>query len=296
MTQETLALDQGEKKRRLEILAAEIRITALKGFAAVGSGHVGGTMSLCELMAVLYGGTMRIDPQNPAWEDRDWLVVSKGHCGPAVYAALARRGYFPEDEITTLNKPGTRLPSHCDRRKTPGIDMTTGSLGQGMSTAIGVAWGHQYLGKPNYTYLVLGDGESQEGQVWEGALFAAQHKLSRLIAFADCNQKQLDGYTKDICDLGDYGQKFRDFGWYVIECDGHDVLALESAVALAKQNGKKPSMIVMHTEKGRGCPFTEGVFYNHYVPAPADACKSAIEKLEGEIQRLRERKELSNDQ
>jgi transketolase len=217
-------------------------------------------------------------------------VVSKGHCGPAVYAALARAGYFSEEEMLTLNKPGTRLPSHCDRQKTPGIDMTTGSLGQGMSTAIGVAWGHQYAGKTNYTYLVVGDGESQEGQIWEGALFAAQHKLSNLIAFADCNQKQLDGYTSDICDLGDYGQKFRDFGWYVVECNGHDVLALENAVNLAKRNGGKPSMIVMHTEKGRGCTFTEGVFYNHHVPAPADACEASIKRLEQEIEVLKRKR------
>lgn len=274
------------EKNKLDILAAQIRITALEGLGAVGAGHVGGTMSMCDLMAVLYGSEMKIDPQNPAWEERDWLVVSKGHCGPAVYAALACRGYFPREEMKTLNKPGTRLPSHCDRLKTPGIDMTTGSLGQGMSTAIGVAWGNRYNQKDNFTYLVLGDGESQEGQVWEGALFAAQQKLSNLIAFVDFNKKQLDGYTDDICSLGDYGQKFSDFGWYVIECDGHDVRALQNAVRLAKGNGEKPSMIVMHTEKGKGCTFAEGVFYNHHVPVPKADCDAAIRRLEDEIQVL----------
>lgn len=282
---------RAQERRRLETLAAQIRITALRGLGAVGAGHVGGTMSMCDLMAVLYGGEMNIDPHNPGWEDRDWLVVSKGHCGPAVYAALARAGYFPDEEMLTLNKPGTRLPSHCDRLKTPGIDMTTGSLGQGMSTAIGVAWGNRYNGKGNATFLVLGDGESQEGQVWEGALFAAQHKLASLIAVVDCNQKQLDGYTSDICDLGDYAQKFRDFGWYVLECDGHNVLALRDAIRLARNNNEKPAMIVMHTEKGRGCTFTEGVLYNHHVPVPADACAAAIEQLQKQIETLQKEEE-----
>lgn len=277
-----------DEKTRLDIFAAEIRITALKGLGAVGAGHVGGVMSMCELMAVLYGGEMRIDPANPGWEDRDWLVVSKGHCGPAVYAALACRGYFPEEEMLTLNKPGTKLPSHCDRLKTPGIDMTTGSLGQGMSTAIGTAWGNRHLGRDCFTYLVLGDGESQEGQVWEGALFAAQRKLSNLIAFVDYNKKQLDGYISDICDLGDYAQKFREFGWNVAECDGHDVLALRDAIRLARRNGEKPSMIVMHTEKGKDCTFAEGVLYNHHVPVSEEDCKAAIGKLEEKIKILKQ--------
>lgn len=276
-----------QEERYLKELAAQIRITALEGIGAVGAGHVGGTMSMCDLMAVLYGGAMKIDPKNPAWEERDWLVVSKGHCGPAVYAALCQAGYFPKEEMLTLNKPGTRLPSHCDRLKTPGIDMSTGSLGQGMSTAIGVAYGHRHQGMPNWTYLVLGDGESQEGQVWEGALFAAQQKLSNLIAFVDVNGKQLDGYTDDICSLGDYAQKFRDFGWYVLECNGHDVMALQSAINLAKANGEKPSMVVMHTEKGKGCCFTEGVLYNHHVPVSQEDKERAVACLEKEIEELR---------
>lgn len=280
-------VDSEKEQTRLEILAAEIRITALKGLQAVGQGHVGGIMSICDLMAVLYGSEMNIDCSNPAWEDRDWLIVSKGHCGPAVYAALACKGYIPTEEMLTLNQPGTRLPSHCDRLKTPGIDMTTGSLGQGMSTAIGVAWGQRYLGKENYTYLVLGDGESQEGQVWEGALFASQQKLSKLIAFMDYNKKQLDGYVSDICDLGDYAQKFHDFGWFVLECNGHDVLALQDAIRLAKKSKGKPAMIVMHTEKGKGCSFAEGVFYNHHLQISINDSRVAIRRLEAEIEQLK---------
>lgn len=282
------------QKAQLDMFAAQIRIAALEALGSVGAGHVGGTMSMCDLMAVLYAGEMKINPADPTWEGRDWLVVSKGHCGPAVYAALACKGYFPREELLTMNKPGTRLPSHCDRLKTPGVDMTTGSLGQGMSTAIGVAWGHRHAGRDNLTYLVLGDGESQEGQVWEGALFAAQQKLSGLIAFVDYNKKQLDGYTKDICDLGDYGQKFREFGWNVLECDGHDVLALQNAIRLAKCSTAKPSMIVMHTEKGKGCTFAEGVFYNHHVPVSETDCKAAIACLEEKISKLE--KELEGAQ
>lgn len=159
--------------RELKIDAANIRIGILDALEKVSAGHIGGSMSMADLMAVLYGGVMKVDSQNPKWEERDWLVVSKGHCGPAVYSALALNGFFPYEELQTVNQGGTRLPSHCDKNQTPGVDMTTGSLGQGMSTGIGVAWGSQYQGKDNYTYLVLGDGEVQEGQVWEGALFAA---------------------------------------------------------------------------------------------------------------------------
>ena len=149
--------------KELQIFAAQIRKTALYGLSKLGAGHIGGSMSMADLMAVLYGGMMKIDPENPKWPERDWLVVSKGHCGPAVYAALALRGFFPVEEITTINQPGTRLPSHCDMNLTPGIDMSTGSLGQGMSTALGAAWGNRYQHRANYTYLVLGDGECEEG-------------------------------------------------------------------------------------------------------------------------------------
>lgn len=286
------AEERNAVKTKLDILAARIRINALHGFGAAGAGHVGGSMSMSELMAVLYGDVMKIDPSNPGWEERDWLVVSKGHCGPALYAALAERGYFPKEEMLTMNKPGTNLPSHCDRLKTPGVDMTTGSLGQGMSTALGVAWGHRRLGMDNYVYLLLGDGESQEGQVWEGALFGAQRKLSNLIAFLDYNKKQLDGDIKNICDLGDYAQKFRDFGWHAVDVDGHDVLAIRDAINEAKKVTDKPSMIVLHTLKGKDCSFAEGVYYNHHMPVSKEDCEDAIKKLEEKIKQLEESREV----
>ncbi len=166
--------------------------------------------------------------------------------------------------------------------------MTTGSLGQGMSTALGVAFGNRYLGRKNYTYLLLGDGETQEGQVWEGALFAAQQKLSNLIAFVDFNKKQLDGYTKEICDLGDLAQKFRDFGWFAQDCDGNDVASVKNAILAAKKHTDKPSMIIMHTEKGIGCTFTEGVYYNHHVKFSDADCQAAIDQLENSIAMMEE--------
>lgn len=267
--------------REIKQFATDIRIEALKSLEKIGAGHIGGVMSMADLMAVLYGKVMKVDPKNPQWEQRDWLVVSKGHSGPAVYAALALKGYFNKEDLQKVNQPETFLPSHCDRNLTPGIDMTTGSLGQGMSTAIGAAWGNRYQGIHNYTYLVLGDGEIQEGQVWEGAMFAAQQKLSNLIAFVDYNKKQLDGYTEDVCDLGDIRKKFEDFGWYAQECDGHDYEAMIKAIETAKEkNEGKPAMIVLNTEKGHGCSFAEGVLYNHHMSFTKEQIEEAIQKLE----------------
>lgn len=275
-------------QNELKIFAAQIRKAALRAMGSVSAGHVGGSMSMADLMAVLYGGTMRIDPKNPKWEERDWLVVSKGHCGPAVYGALALRGYFDEAELDTVNQGGTRLPSHCDMNLTPGIDMSTGSLGQGMSTAIGAAWGNRYQGRDNYVYLVLGDGETNEGQVWEGALFAAQQRLDHLIAFIDYNKKQLDGYTADICDIGDVRKKFEDFGWDARECDGHDTEAIAEAIAAAKENAGKPHVIVLHTVKGKGCSFAEGVLYNHHMKFKPEDYHAAQAALDEQIRQTEE--------
>lgn len=242
----------------LELFAKNIRIQVLKALGELGFGHLGGAMSAADVLGVLYGGVMNVDPKNPQWEDRDYFVMSKGHAGPALYAALALKGYFPVEQLLTINTNGTKLPSHPDRNSTTGVDMSTGSLGQGMSTAIGIAHGNKMLGKDNYTYLLLGDGESQEGQVWEGALYAPQHKLSHLIAFLDYNHQQLDGYTKDICDLGDMRQKFQDFGWYALEVDGHDVDAIYDAIALAKHQQEKPTMIVLQTQRARAASSRRG--------------------------------------
>lgn len=205
----------------LELFAKNIRIQVLKALGELGFGHLGGAMSAADVLGVLYGGVMNVDPKNPQWEDRDYFVMSKGHAGPALYAALALKGYFPVEQLLTINTNGTRLPSHPDRNSTTGVDMSTGSLGQGMSTAIGIAHGNKMLGKDNYTYLLLGDGESRRDRCGREPCTPRSTKLSHLIAFLDYNHQQLDGYTKDICDLGDMRQKFQDFGWYALEVDGH---------------------------------------------------------------------------
>jgi transketolase len=271
---------------QLKKFATEIRLETLKEIKSLGFGHIGGSMSIVETLAILYGKAMKINPQIPKWENRDWLVVSKGHAGPSVYAALALKGYFPIEELMTLNKPKTNLPSHCDRNKTIGIDMTTGSLGQGMSTAIGIALGNRLDRRDSYTYLILGDGECDEGQVWEGALFAHHHKLSHLITFIDNNKKQLDGYTKDINDLGNIAEKYDSFGWHVQDVDGSDLKKIYEAIEKAKEEKGKPSVIILDTIKGQGLKFVEDTMANHHMIFSAEDHKAAdkcIVELENKL-------------
>ncbi|MDR1109030.1 MAG: transketolase [Spirochaetaceae bacterium] len=262
--------------------AKEIRKLTIEEIGTLGSGHIGGAMSIADLLALLYFHRMKVDPANPRWEDRDQLVVSKGHAGPAVYAALALKGFFPKEWLGTLNQGGTRLPSHCDRNLTPGIDMTAGSLGQGFSAALGIALGLRMDGKPSRVYTVIGDGESDEGQIWEGALFAAARGLSNITAFTDYNKLQLDGYTKDILDLGDLRAKWSAFGWYTQEVDGHDLEALDGAVEKALAQKDKPSMIIMNTIKGKGCFFAEGIEKNHSMAFNLDKAREAMALLDGQ--------------
>lgn len=188
--------------------AIDIRIRCMEQFKAIGVGHVGGSMSVADLMACLYGRIMRIDPARPRWEERDRIIMSKGHAGPAMYSALALKGFFDPEELKTLNRLGTHLPSHTDRNRTPGVDMTTGSLGQGFSSGLGIALGCKLKGLGNYTYIILGDGELGEGQVWECALFAPAKGLENVIVFVDANGYQLDGTTDEVLALGDVAQKF----------------------------------------------------------------------------------------
>jgi len=271
---------------KLRRFAETIRLETLKEFAETGFGHVGGAMSILETIAVLYGGVMNIDPKRPDWKDRDRFVMSKGHAGPALYAALALSGYFPMDELKTLNKGGTRLPSHCDMRKTVGVDMTTGSLGQGISTAIGIALGQRLDGNGAYTYLALGDGELNEGQIWEGAQFAPHYNITNLIAFVDVNGKQLDGATADVIAPLDLAAKFAAFGWLVKEIDGHDIAAVHEAVVTAKQSGKGPHMILLNTVKGHGCGFVEKMEKNHHVAFEKPLMLAEIEKTQKRLDEM----------
>ncbi|MGI6181070.1 MAG: transketolase [Agathobaculum sp.] len=236
----------------MKIFSKHIQMEVVKMIAGLGVGHLGGSLSITDLLSVLYCNQLKYDPKNPQWEDRDWVVMSKGHAGPALYATLALKGFMPMEELATLNRPHTNLPSHVDRTKTPGIDMTCGSLGQGASTAAGVALGMKMNGKDNRVYVVFGDGEIDEGQVWEMALFAGHRKLNNLIGFVDYNKLQLDGTTDKICALGDIGAKFAEFGWYAQTVDGHDVEAIDAAIENAKKQTDKPSMIVLNTIKGNG--------------------------------------------
>ena len=272
------------RSRELERFAVQIRIETIKEIGNLGFGHLGGALSIVDTFAVLYGAVMKIDPQNPLWEERDWLICSKGHAGPSLYAALALKGYFPLEELATLNKPGTRLPSHCDRNLTVGIDMTTGSLGQGASLAVGIALGHRLDGRDNYTYLILGDGEIQEGQVWEAALYAAHRKLDNLIVFVDYNKKQLDGKTEDINDLGSIKKKFSSFGWHAVEIDGSDVREIYEAIKNAKKVKKCPSVIILNTIKGKGVKFAEDTFLNHHMTVSKEQMTRAIAELELQLQ------------
>ena len=272
-----------DKKRIDEIKekAFEIRCLTINEIASFGSGHIGGAMSISDLLALLYFDVMNVDPKNPGKEDRDRLVVSKGHAGPAVYASLALKGYFPKEMLSTLNQGGTSLPSHCDMLKTPGVDFTAGSLGQGFSAAAGIACGNRVKGVDAWTFSIIGDGESQEGQIWEAAEFAGAQKLDRLIAFEDLNGQQLDGYTKDIIpeEAEAVALRWKSFGWSIEVVDGHDIEALKDAIERAKSVENMPHMIVMKTQKSRGYIPGEGIKANHSMPIKKEDAEAAIKAL-----------------
>lgn len=273
--------------RDLKLFAAQIRLETVKEVGIRGFGHIGGSLSVVDALAVLYGGVMNIDPKNPNWPERDMMVMSKGHAGPAVYATLALKGYFPMDWLKTLNQPGTHLPSHCDRKLTPGVDMTTGSLGQGTSSAVGIALSQKIDGKGCRTYLFTGDGELNEGQCWEAALFAPNHGLSNLTWFVDYNHKQLDGTTDDINSMGDIAAKFASFGWHVQSIPGNDVLAVAEAVEAAKNETEKPSCIVLNTTKGAGVPCIADIELNHHIVLEGDLLQEAIGCVQTTIDELK---------
>ena len=269
-------MEHQKNAQELRVIAEGIRLVTLQELEGFGSGHIGGAMSIVETLAVLYGGELRCDPENPEWAQRDRLVMSKGHAGPALYAVLSLRGFFPKEMLSELNRGGGHLPSHCDRNLTPGVDMTTGSLGQGISAAIGVALGNRMNKSDSITYLIMGDGECNEGQVWEGAMFAGHHKLDNLITFVDYNKQQLDGFTKDILDMGDIGEKFKVFGWFVQNVNGHDISAIVEAVQAAKANKGSPSVIVLDTIKGNGT-FAAGLEGNHHMNFKKEQIEEAVQ-------------------
>ena len=266
--------------RQLQDQALELRKLTIREIGHLGSGHIGGSMSIIELLTYLYFVEMDVTPSDPKRADRDRLVCSKGHAGPAVYATLAAKGYFPTAWLDTLNEGGTNLASHCDMNKTPGVDFTTGSLGQGSSAAVGIALGQKLLGQKANTFLIIGDGESQEGQIWEAAETAAQWKLGNLIAFTDFNRQQLDGYTEDIMGMENIDTRWLGFNWHVQRINGHDFNLLDRAIKAAKAVTDRPSMIILDTVKSKGYAPGEGIKANHSMAITVDAAEQAIALLE----------------
>lgn len=271
-------------KTELQRSALEIRIAIMEQLTHLGFGHAGGSLSIVDCLAVLYGGVMRVNSKHPQWEDRDRLIMSKGHAGPALYATLALKGFFPVEWLKTLNHGGTKLPSHADGNKTPGIDCTTGSLGQGLSIAIGMAHANKLDAKDATVFCVLGDGEIQEGQVWEAAMAAPHFGLDNLIAFVDWNKCQIDGAVERIIGLKDIARKFADFGWDAKTIAGHDVEVLYEEITAAKsdRNGR-PKMFVLDSVKGAGVPAISEMECNHHINVPKELGEPAIANLRQEL-------------
>ncbi len=237
--------------------ACRIRMGVIEGTYQAKSGHPGGSLSAADLFAYLYFRELNVRPEDPQWAGRDRFVLSKGHCAPGLYAALAWRGFFPVEELKTLRHIGSRLQGHPNMNLTPGVDMSTGSLGQGVSTACGMALGLKKQGGTQRVYALLGDGEIEEGQVWEAAMFAAHYKLDNLCLIVDNNNLQIDGAVSEVMSPYPIGEKYAAFGFFVQEIDGHDFNAMEAAFAAARQQKDLPSVIVMKTVKGRGVSFME---------------------------------------
>ena len=242
---------------RLAAMARRLRCHVIRMTGEAGSGHPGGSLSAAEIIATLYFDVLRIDPARPDWPDRDRFVLSKGHAAPALYAALAERGFFPVAELLSLRKLGSRLQGHPDMRKTPGVEMSTGSLGQGISAAVGMALAAKLDGRDWRVYVLLGDGESEEGQVWEAAMAAAHYRLDNLTAFLDHNGYQIDGPVGEVMSPEPLADKWRAFGWHVVSIDGHDIGAILDAVEEARATRGRPTMIVARTTKGKGVSFME---------------------------------------
>lgn len=282
-------MERQEKIRELEIFAQEIRVETLKIIRARGFGHVGGSMSLADAMAVLYGEILRVDPKEPKKKDRDYFVLSKGHGGPVMYATLGLMGYYPVEEAYTLNRPYTHFPSHTDRLMTPGVDLTTGSLGQGISEAVGAALGFRTQKMDNRVYVAIGDGEADEGQVWEAAQFAAHYHLDNLICLVDDNKRQLDGACEEVMSHPKgLGAKFDAFGWEVTDvADGNDVGQILDALKRAETVKGKPACLILHTVKGKGATFAEPTGAHSSQPTDGE-WEEAVSAAEEKLARMKE--------
>jgi len=272
---------------KLEAIAREGRVQIIRMLTHAGSGHPGGSLSVIDILATLYFHRMRYDPARPHWEDRDRFVLSKGHCVPAQYYCMARAGFFPMDRLVTLRKLGSPLQGHPDRVALPGIEAATGSLGQGISVAVGMALGLKLAGKASRVYCVIGDGETQEGQVWESLMSAPKlgapdHHLDNLCVILDYNGIQLDGFVKKILDLEPITDKLKAFGWAVVEVNGHDIAQVDKALDQAEATKGGPTFVVAHTVKGKGVSFMENdPEWHGKAPKPEEAVR-AIREIVGE--------------
>ncbi|KAB8312292.1 transketolase [Erwinia endophytica] len=269
--------------QELREFARAIRLETLKSLTGLGFGHYGGSLSVIEALAVLYGDVMRINPANPHWPERDYFVLSKGHAGPALYSTLALKGYFPLEKLSTLNQNGTILPSHPDRLKTPGVDATTGSLGQGVSIAAGMALSHKLAQRCNRVFCILGDGELNEGQCWEAFQFIAHHNLHQLTLLIDWNKQQLDGTLEEVIKPFDLSAKFRAFGFEVQTIKGDDIAALSAALRPVRDAQQRPLLVLLDSVKGQGVPYLEQLPNSHHLrltPEQRVEIDKAIAQLE----------------
>ncbi len=266
--------------KELEQMAQTVRSDILEMVSRAGSGHPGGSLSAAEIMVGLYyGGVMKIDPADPDWEGRDRFILSKGHVAPVVYSVLARKGFFPISELKTLRRFGSILQGHPHKGSTPGLDCSSGSLGQGLSISNGMAIGFKKQNRSNRVYCLLGDGELQEGQVWEAVMTAAQNKLDNVCAIVDYNRVQLDGALSEIKDLGDLAAKWHDFGWNVIELNGHDMNQVLLAFEMAQAFKGKPSVMIANTVKGKGVSFMENDCNWHGNAPSAEQLEKALAEI-----------------
>ncbi|MBQ3054405.1 MAG: transketolase [Clostridia bacterium] len=275
-------------KKELDIMAYKIRRDALTGIYSAKSGHPGGSLSIAEIMAVLYFDEMNVDAKNPKKADRDRFVLSKGHCAPALYATLAHKGFFPVEDMTTLRQIDSYLQGHPDMKKVPGVDMSTGSLGQGISAAGGMAKAAKLDNASYRVYTVLGDGELEEGQVWEAAMFAAHNKLDNLTAFIDLNLLQIDGDVRQVMNPTPVDKKFEAFGWNVLVIDGHNVDEIKDAIAKAKQVKDKPTAVICNSVKGKGVSFMENQAGWHGNAPNEEQYNTAIAEIDAKIKELEE--------
>ncbi len=268
-----------EQTRSLEKQAEAIRETIITSLVAAGSGHTAGPLGMADIFTAFYFHILNHDPKNPAWEERDRLVLSNGHICPVLYATLAHAGYFPVEECLTLRKFGSRLQGHPERLRLPGLETTSGPLGEGLSQASGMAYALRMDGKKQRVYCLMSDGEQEEGSVWEAAMFAGKYKLSNLIAVMDRNNIQIDGMTEDVMPLEPIADKYRAFNWHVIEVGGHDLNAFISAVEEAKAVYEKPTLIIAHTIPGKGVPEIEFDYHWHGKPPTKEEGKRFLKEI-----------------